>query len=342
MKLSFSSKVILRQPFQMERLPLLAKIYIQAYSQRPGRFHKFVRRPLTRFLFRLLKSSLGKHNGLFTYLNRDKNATISFRAGNTQFHSLYLPEYSYYEPETLALIDILLTRKDVFYDVGSNWGHFTLHAASNPAFQGEIHAFEPMPSTFMDLESTVKQALLIPQVQLHCLALSDSSSDTFITIPDGIHSGNAMLSEKDSGVKIKRARLDELPLPPPALMKVDAEGHEATIFSGAHKTIESNKPFILFENFRNMESPESMLAPMRVLKDLGYVFFLPLFVSDHQGAPVHAGKQDSVPSSAPDAVLGLFEFKMEERCFLDEQINILACHQNRLNILESRFTGLGN
>jgi FkbM family methyltransferase len=339
MKLSFSTAILLRQPFRITWLPLSARIYAMAYGQTLGRIHKFILRPTARLVFKLFSNIWRDGDGRFLYDNKGSKKRILFRSKNTQFHSLYLPEYRYYEPETLALTDLLLSGEEVFYDIGSNWGHFTLHAASNPGYAGKIHSFEPMPATFGDLSSIVKQAGLENQVTCHCLALSDSDRPAYLHIPDGIHSGNATLSAHTEGIKIRQQKLDDLKLLPPFLMKVDAEGHEATIFSGGTRLMEEAKPFILFENFRDTMHPEKMLDPLLVLQKSGYLFYLPLFVDEWKGIPIHAGKQDCPPASAPEARLGLFEFLPEERCFLGEQINIFACHPDKLPLLERRMKG---
>jgi FkbM family methyltransferase len=337
MKLSFSKSVLLRQPFQIVSLPLEASLYIRGYGKPANRLRKFISAPVSRRLYQTGLKTIKSGKGAFTYNRGGDEKTVAFRSRNTQFHSIYLPEYTYYEPETLALVDILLSGEQVFYDIGSNWGHFSLYAASNPGFIGSIHAFEPMPSTFGDLESTVKQAGLGKQVHCYPLALSDTGGEAYLHLPDGFHSGNAMLSGKTKGVKVKQCKLDELKLPPPHLMKVDAEGHEAAIFAGGKKILEESKPFIIFENFKNLSDPEQMLAPFRELGKRGYLFFLPLFIITRDGSTLHANKQDSVPSTAPAATLGLFEFAIEERCFLDEQLNVFACHNSRVGILGQCF-----
>jgi FkbM family methyltransferase len=338
MKLSHSVKVQLREPLRATALPLLARLYKKGYGQTHSRFQKFVSAPVARKLHAICRFLHVKGRGRFGYSRGAGTSGILFNATNTQFHSLYLPEYRYFEAETLATLDLLLCDNDVFYDVGSNWGHFSLHAASNTRFSGKIHAFEPMPSTFSDLESTVYQAGLEGQIECHPFALSDTSSPAFMHIPDGLHSGNATLSTQLGGIEIERRQLDELNFSPPSVMKVDAEGHEASIFAGGKKTLQEHKPFILFENFRKTENPQETLQPMMILQELGYVFLLPLFFTEHNGIPVHEGRQDLIPATAPEALLGLFLFETEERFFLGEQINILACHESRLEELKKRLS----
>jgi FkbM family methyltransferase len=48
-----------------------------------------------------------------------------------------------YEPPTRNLIERVLRRGDLFVDVGAHWGFFTLQAATHPAGDIEVVAFEP-------------------------------------------------------------------------------------------------------------------------------------------------------------------------------------------------------
>lgn len=77
---------------------------------------------------------------------------------NTQFHSLYLPQFAGgYELETQLLIQILTGANGVFFDVGANWGHLSVALAITEGFHGEIHAFEPAGDCFRDLYEITQQ-----------------------------------------------------------------------------------------------------------------------------------------------------------------------------------------
>ena len=46
-----------------------------------------------------------------------------------------------YEPETSALLDQLVGDEDVFFDVGANWGWYSVLIAARPTFHGTVHTF---------------------------------------------------------------------------------------------------------------------------------------------------------------------------------------------------------
>ena len=50
-----------------------------------------------------------------------------------------------YEPETSALLDRLVGDDGVFFDVGANWGGYSVLIAARPTFHGTVHTFEPFP-----------------------------------------------------------------------------------------------------------------------------------------------------------------------------------------------------
>ncbi|NQW12560.1 MAG: FkbM family methyltransferase [Alphaproteobacteria bacterium] len=70
-------------------------------------------------------------------------------------------------------MEVFLTGDRVFYDIGSNWGYFSLYAATLPNYSGPIHAFEPIEETFCDLNNWVGQTGQVKRISCHKTALSD-------------------------------------------------------------------------------------------------------------------------------------------------------------------------
>ena len=332
------SGVQLWNPFEVESLPLLAATFVQGYRRYPKRsLATALRKRPFRLLYKMLRSAGVGGRGRALYRRGGKVRPFSFNARNVQFESIYMPHYAgAYEPETLALLDALVGAQDVFYDVGSNWGHYTLHVASRPGFQGKIHSFEPFPPTFKDLEETVRQAGLQDMVTCHNFALSHERAESAMTLPDGLRSGLAALSNAPGGVPVTTFRLDDLSLPPPAVMKVDVEGHEARVFEGGRKLLAASAPFIVFENQAGYENPAQAVEPLNILEALGYVFFVPTLLVQKDG--VVCALPSGVGERRSDALdLGLFRLRREARFLFGEQINILACPAAKLEPFARRF-----
>jgi FkbM family methyltransferase len=263
-----------------------------------------------------------------------KENIIRFDARNLQFRALYFdPAVVNYEPEVGMLLDDFLPEDGVFFDIGSNWGYFSLFATSN-RHHLNIHAFEPMPDTFLDLKSCIEQANVSEFVTCHQLALSSSDGEAFIEIPDRLHSGQATVSFGRGTHCITTRRLDTMNLPKPDLIKMDVEEHEMDVLRGAEKTLRSARPFIVFENKPNESEPERALEPLFFLRELGYHLFAPDLGRTFDGRRYYtpAGSQ----SSRHD-LLVLTKLEPEMRLLRQRDLNVFACPEERISQLQARY-----
>jgi FkbM family methyltransferase len=161
-----------------------------------------------------------------------------------------------YEPELTSFIKNYLKKGDVFVDVGTHFGYFTLLSSKIVGDSGEIHSFEPTPSTFKILR---ENCLGISNIKLNNKAVY--SKNKKITLKDCgviksafncISNLNPRLRKKTeynlfdiSAIKLdyyfsKRKR-------GPNFIKIDAEDSEFEVLKGAIKTIKKFKPFISVE-----------------------------------------------------------------------------------------------
>jgi FkbM family methyltransferase len=328
-----------RNPFRILARPFITKFYEFATKKRV-RFLKrlFISIPAKKafsFAYRVLKIG-GEGSFAFEVGGTKKN--IPFNARNTQYHALYFSKYQTgYEPETTALIDVLLQRNDVFFDVGANWGYFSLYAASHPDFNGEVHAFEPMPNTVIDLKRTVQMSGVQEKITIHPFALSDKEDTAQMVLPDNVQSGEARIEKGKTGTAIALRKLDTLSLPKPTLIKADVEGHEANFLRGAKTVIETAKPMVIFENTPVWQNPEATLEPLMILKEYGYVFYQPGFLVGKKGSK-HILGYGAMNTVQDVETLVLVPFHAEERLLLENgQINVLACHRDNIGLLAKKF-----
>lgn len=324
-----------RNPFRLIRLPWTCQQYLALHftPARPGLLGH-LRQALRYHLLRIARRVLTEESGAFSVQIDGTERTLSFNPANTQFHSIYAPLYRHgYDPETGALIDLLLPADGVMFDIGANWGHFSLHAASRPGFRGQIHAFEPMPETYADLAATIRGAQLEAVVHLHPLALSDTAGEARMILPDGEHSGLATITSRGDGIPMQRATLDSLGLSAPDFMKIDVEGHEAAMLRGAEQTIRQARPMIVFESTMGPSGPES-LAPFFFLEACDYRFFHPALRDRQDGHEYFAGSDGSAPEGLT-LDLALIPFRASERLLHARYFNVLACHKSRLPELAS-------
>lgn len=320
--------VVLRNPFKVESLPLLSLVHRAAFSKRRRLSKRFVGKPAKR-LFKFLTKRGTTGEGVFTLDVAGSLRRVRFNARNTQFGALYLPQSQpLYEPETSALLDRLVDDGDVFLDVGANWGWYSLLIASRPGFIGSIHAFEPFPSTFDDLRSVVGQSGLDQAIQCHDVALADTAGEVSMGFSDGIQSGLARMGEA-GGTMVRMMRLDDVGVPAPAVIKIDAEDHELEVLQGADATIAAARPFIVFENWLHRDQTELTLAPIRFLAERGYRFFYPGWMSKDADC--------IVTDLAQPPVLSLVPMLAAQRFQLPSQLNIVAVPVERVEAFKARF-----
>jgi FkbM family methyltransferase len=338
-------KIIRRNPFQIEKIPWLVRVYRYPFEKWSSHGQQALF-GIFNISFFLLYQRFGpiKPKGSFILNVGDQRKRIFFDGRNTQFEALYRSAYAYgYEPELTALVDILLPSDGVYYDVGSNWGYLSISAATRPGFRGKVHAFEPFPSTFADLQSIVNQAGLSDRIQLHNQAVSDQPGTTGMHLANPLHSGWATMDDS-SGSSARRGTipvttLDSLKIAPPTVLKIDAERAEAKVLKGAKNLIAQHHPFIIFESLRNMADVNQTLEPLWILQDAGYSFFRLAWMRTEGPWTYFLGEDSHAPALAEDC-LALVPMEPEERFLSPDWLDVFACHRLDLPGVRSLFEPL--
>jgi FkbM family methyltransferase len=311
-------------PFILRYVPALGRLYRVANTSYYRLREQFVSRLAGR-LFRALHSIGIGGSGVVGLRRSSGNLDLRFDVRNTQFHALYMPQHlPCYEPETTVLIERLTKENDIFFDIGANWGWYTILTAVRPGFAGAVHAFEPNPPSFADLVGFVSQAGLSEHVHCHNLALGNEDGETAMSMSDGIHSGIATLDER-GGIAIKVARLDSLELPIPNVIKMDVEDHEYEVLLGAERVIAKGRPFVVFESWSYPQKPEITSSPLQLLEGWNYrMYFLAWLASN--GEPYQ-----SINWSGGPARFGLVPFRSLHRGILSNHANLVAIPIERVD-----------
>jgi FkbM family methyltransferase len=335
-----TSQIARRNPFKIKQVPWIARVYAYPFNRWSSLGTQAVF-GAPNFLFFLLCQKFSPFNpkGSFGYTINDVEQIIRFNALNTQFSALYLKNFEHgFESQTSALLDLLLPATGVFYDVGSNWGWFSLYLAAKPGFRGKIHAFEPFPSSYEDISSLIQQTGLAERIQAHNLALSDHAGTASISLPDHFQSGSATIQEntgRETG-GTRTSALDLLDLEPPDLIKIDVEGMEAKVFKGGAKFLAKHKPMMVFENQCQPRNPWSTLEPLKFANDLGYDLFQMGWLRHHEGQNfLVTDDLDMGPQNVE--MLTLLPLHLSTRFLHGGGMNIFACHRDRIAELKSHF-----
>jgi FkbM family methyltransferase len=169
-------------------------------------------------------------------------------------------------------------------DVGANIGQMTSLMWRRVGRTGRVFAFEPHPELFEELEFNVGRLLWSEgqenrnRLVLLNVALSDRDGEAFLKISPDWHRnrGLARVVDKDSAgdtgtMAVRRLTADGLLMREGnfALCKIDVEGHEGAVLSGAGELLESRRiRDIIFED---MNPHPSVLQD--VLCGYGYKVF---------------------------------------------------------------------
>jgi len=130
----------------------------------------------------------------------------------------------------MAFLLHFLREDDLFLDIGSNVGSFTVLASG--AARAQTWSFEPDPDTMRYLKRNIQLNGLDGRVRTHETALGSHNGEAAFTV--GLDSVNRVLPSGEGGRTVTMTRLDDIiGTAMPALIKIDVEGHEEQVLGGA-------------------------------------------------------------------------------------------------------------
>ena len=170
------------------------------------------------------------------------------------------------EPE-YKILHRLINPGDWVIDVGANVGHYTKKFSELVGPQGRVIALEPIPITFSLLSANTLM-FTYPNVTLINAAASNESGVVYMSIPKAptglIDYYQAHISsDVENTLMVFAISLDSLNIDHPiALVKIDVEGHEASVLAGMRNLIEAWHPVLIVET-----GSQEVISH---LKELGY------------------------------------------------------------------------
>ena len=158
-----------------------------------------------------------------------------------------------WDPHVEACVRAILRPGQTAIDVGANLGYFTAVLAQCVGPAGRVWSFEPVPETY-ELRELCRSLNGYSHVTPMRLALGAASGSSEITY-DRRHFGIATMHPDQVTGDTERVRLRMLDAlvaagevsGRPDLIKIDVEGHELDVLSGARETIAQALPAIVFE-----------------------------------------------------------------------------------------------
>jgi FkbM family methyltransferase len=178
-------------------------------------------------------------------------------------HGCWLGSYEFQKQKQIA---VAVRPGMVCFDIGANVGFYTLLLSKMAGNQGLVVAFEPVPKN-CDLLRRQVGMNSCKNVVLQELALADFDGSANFDPTESSSQGH--LAEKGL-LNVRCARIDSLvaagEIPAPEIMKIDVEGAEVGVLSGAREVIARNKPVIFLAT--HGEQPHRECCSM--LQELGY------------------------------------------------------------------------
>jgi FkbM family methyltransferase len=188
--------------------------------------------------------------------------------------------YGEWTESEITVIEQLLKPGDNAIDVGANLGCHTVPMARAVSPGGTVLAFEPQPRIFQLLASNVivnglnnvrlfpmgcsaqPGTILFPEKDYTLDDNFGATSIETLRINDDDRSNAQQI-----GQRVQIARIDDVfDLERLSLIKIDVEGMEADVVSGAEQTIRRCRPIIFVEN----ETAERSETLLRLISSQGY------------------------------------------------------------------------
>lgn len=183
-------------------------------------------------------------------------ALINCRYGYFAYHlhdrviGRSLEQYGEWAEHEIMLFSQILKSGNFVIDVGANIGTHTVPMAQMVSPKGIVYAFEPQRLTYQLLCTNVALNSL-NNVFTHLAGVSDTPGTAKIPViqfgrPANI--GNLNIEGHGTGESVPIMKLDQMEIPGLDFIKIDVEGMELQVLSGAINTLKKYRPVLFVEN----------------------------------------------------------------------------------------------
>jgi len=168
--------------------------------------------------------------------------------GRKLFHATYVIYKTLLEAPGVGHLQELVPAGTTVVDVGANIGYFTVWFADWVGPDGCVLAIEPDTENLAALRHRVQRGDIQQRVRI-IAAVADRSSGSARLKLNPNHPGDHMISE--SGIEVAAVTIDSLlgaeKYSPLSLIKIDVQGAEMRVLSGAAATLAKFRPALVIE-----------------------------------------------------------------------------------------------
>jgi FkbM family methyltransferase len=194
----------------------------------------------------------------FNDLARAKHGYLLYNC-NDKYVGRAIQRYGEYAEIEAALFRQICHPGDIVVEVGANIGAHTILLSGLVGSQGRVHAYEPQHVVFQTLCANMA---LNSITNVECVPAALGAEPGHVKIPDIRYDlegnfGGVSVDAFDKGRKVQVLTLDDsLDINRCRLIKIDVEGMEHRVLSGAQNTIHRHRPTLHVENDRVDRSQE--------------------------------------------------------------------------------------
>ncbi|MQA94605.1 MAG: FkbM family methyltransferase [Streptosporangiales bacterium] len=224
------------------------------------------------------------------------------RLSGPAWDSTIMPAVSagYYEEFEVGVYRRLAASSGLIIDVGANIGVYAVTGGADVPYGGRVVAFEPVPENLTYLRHNVASNELDRRVVVEPVAVGEETGEITLYLSaeqTGKHSAAAANAGPSAGavtvpMTSVDAYVDGNGLGPPDLIKIDVEGYEGFVLSGARQSLDA-RPTLLFELHPELQA--NCGFPAGDLLDLVYARYPWVFLLDelhHTLVPVRRAELD--------------------------------------------------
>lgn len=163
--------------------------------------------------------------------------------------------YGDYEPALSQVFRALVRPRDTVFDIGANFGWYTILFARSIGRAGSVHAFEPLAELMPIVEDALSLNRHEGAVHVNNVGLGSRSGPLTVHTFSGLPHGHASASDlgrddaepHDCRVETLDAYVSRTGTERVDVIKIDVEGHEREVLRGGERTLSQLSPVISFE-----------------------------------------------------------------------------------------------